>query len=382
MAFAKITEEELAAVGVEQLDDRPVMASAAMKAKFEETAKQLLAPKFNALVEALNAATGAENLGAQALEGLSGTNVQAVLEALLAYVKAHEAKKNNPHQVTAAQTGAYTRAETDEQINAKVVALGTGDMAQAVYDPDSLKKDLGVQLYTHTKTGTVHNFAGSGANGRALITAVFNAGDTVTLNGAPVYASCGPDPADGDTIVNGRWVSFVADEENGQINFKGGGGVGPGKLELANAAADRVSSGYTFYAGDKLLKTGSLPERGQQQTVNTIGAGSGYIAINNIPEGIYRKNGADWAPEIRVNEDTLINYVVDHYRSKVISRLGISSIPYTWTCSNNQQGRPVGQVAGYFHVYFTIGGTDVHISGASPQQINSDGSGSGNFRVT
>lgn len=382
MALAKITEEELAAVGVEQLDDRPVMASAAMKAKFEETAKQLLAPKFNALVEALNAATGAEDLGAQAPKGLSGTNVQEVLEALLAYIKAHEAKKNNPHQVTAAQAGAYTKAETDEQINEKVVALGTGDMAQAVYDPDSLKKDLGVQLYTHTKTGTVHTFAGSGANGRALITAVFNAGDTVTLNGAPVYASCGPDPVDGDTIVNGRWVSFVADEENGQINFKGGGGVGPGKLALANAAADRVSSGYTFYAGDKLLKTGSLPERGQQQTVNTIGAGSGYIAINNIPEGIYRKNGADWAPEIRVNEDTLINYVVDHYRSKVISRLGIARVNYTWGCSNNQQGRPVGEVAGYFHVSFTIGGTDVYISGQTPNRINSDASGSGNFMVT
>lgn len=313
MAFAKITEEELAEVGVEQLDDRPVMASAAMKAKFEETAKQLLAPKFNALVEALNAATGAENLGAQAPEGLSGTNAQAVLEALLDYIKAHEAKKNNPHQVTAAQAGAYTRAETDEQINAKVVALGTGDMAQAVYDPDSLKKDLGVQLYTHTKTGTVHNFAGSGANGRALITAVFNAGDTVTLNGAPVYASCGPDPADGDTIVNGRWVSFVADEENGQINFKGGGGVGPGKLALANAAADRVSSGYTFYAGDKLLKTGSLPERGQYQYAGGVGGGgsgtTAYVAFNNIPEGIYRKNGADWAPEIRASKTDVYGFL-------------------------------------------------------------------------
>ena len=288
MAFAKITEEELAAVGVEQLDDRPVMASAAMKAKFEETAKQLLAPKFNALVEALNAATGAENLGAQAPEGLSGTNVQAVLEALLAYVKAHEAKKNNPHQVTAAQAGAYTRAETDEQINAKVVALGTGDMAQAVYDPDSLKEDLGVQLYTHTKTGTVHNFAGSGANGRALITAVFNAGDTVTLNGAPVYASCGPDPADGDTIVNGRWVSFVADEENGQINFKGGGGVGPGKLALANAAADRVSSGYTFYAGDKLLNCALLLQK--LQSLFDIGrllvAGGGTVNWSFAQEGL------------------------------------------------------------------------------------------------
>ena len=44
MAFAKISEQELGAVGVELLDDQPEMQPDAMKAKFEETAKQLGEP--------------------------------------------------------------------------------------------------------------------------------------------------------------------------------------------------------------------------------------------------------------------------------------------------------------------------------------------------
>ena len=364
------------------MPDTPGLSTLDMQEKFDEPAKELCAPKINALIDALTAATGAADIGATAPQGLTGTNIQALINALKAYVDAHKSDTSNPHGVTAAQTGAYTKEETDAQIDQKVVSIGTGDMAQAVYDPDHLGEDATIQLYTHSKTGTIHNFVGSGANGRALITAEFEAGDSVALNGSTVTATCGPDPVDGDTIVNGKWVSFVADEDGGQINFKGGGGIGLTKLALANATADQVSNGRTFYAGNKTLKTGSLQERGQQQTVNTIGAGSGYIAINNIPEGIYRKNGADWAPEIRVNEDTLINYVVDHYRSKVISRLGIASVPYTWSVSNNQQGRPMSEVVGYFVVNFKIGNTNVNIGGKTPNRINTDASGSGSFNVT
>ena len=50
MAFEKITDSELESVGVELLDDVPGLSPSAMKAKFEETAKKLLAPKFNKLV--------------------------------------------------------------------------------------------------------------------------------------------------------------------------------------------------------------------------------------------------------------------------------------------------------------------------------------------
>lgn len=145
MAFERISEEELAAVGVEMLDDQPGLAPDAMKAKFEETAKELLAPKYNQLAKQLEAETASESLGAKVPEGLPGETaktVQAVLVALMLYVQAHEKNRENPHIVTAEQVGAYTKAQTDEAINEKVVAIGSGDMTMAVYDPDMVKKPI------------------------------------------------------------------------------------------------------------------------------------------------------------------------------------------------------------------------------------------------
>lgn len=145
MAFERISEEELAAVGVELLDDQPGLAPDAMKAKFEETAKELLAPKYNKLADQLEAETAAGSLGAQVPEGLpeeTEKTVQAVLLALMLYVQAHEKNRENPHVVTAEQVGAYTKAQTDKAINDKVVAIGGGDMAMSVYDPDMLRKPI------------------------------------------------------------------------------------------------------------------------------------------------------------------------------------------------------------------------------------------------
>lgn len=145
MAFERISEEELAAVGVELLDDQPGLAPDAMKAKFEETAKELLAPKYNKLADQLESETASESLGAKVPEGLpeeTEKTVQAVLLALMLYVQAHEKNQENPHVVTAEQVGAYTKAQTDKAINDKVVAIGGGDMAMSVYDPDMLRKPI------------------------------------------------------------------------------------------------------------------------------------------------------------------------------------------------------------------------------------------------
>lgn len=160
MAFAKISEQELGAVGVELLDDQPEMQPDAMKAKFEETAKQLLAPKHNTLVEQLEAETAAASLGAAVPTGLSGQTaktVQAVLAALMAYIQAHEQKDDNPHGVTAAQTGAYTKAETDSAINAKITQIGAGDMAKATYDPQNKATDV----YAYADTAAAGKMAKS-----------------------------------------------------------------------------------------------------------------------------------------------------------------------------------------------------------------------------
>lgn len=113
-----------------------------------------------------------------------------------------------------------------------------------------------ISTYTHVKSGTVHNFYGNGENGRARITDSFTEGDTFAVNDVPVPAYVGADAPDGDTIVNGRWVTFIFDGSS--INFKSGGGLSGGKLALATAQATDVLSGKTFYAGDKVIKIGTL----------------------------------------------------------------------------------------------------------------------------
>lgn len=204
-------------------------------------------------------------------------------------------------QLTAQIAAHQEEAETQIALLKAAIEAVEGDsawMMKPLYDPQDLREDLGIQLYTHSKQGTVHNFVGTGMNGRALITAAFQNGDTVQLNGVSVTATCGADPVDGDTIVNGQWVSFVADAEGGQINFKGGGGLGNSKLKQATAEPSDVISGETFYAGDKGLKTGTIVDHTGTTNANSVrsSGGSFYAAI---PYGAYRQNSGNGYPEIK-----------------------------------------------------------------------------------
>lgn len=221
-----------------------------------------------------------------------------------------------------------------------------------------------ISTYTHVKSGTVHNFYGRGENGRAKITDDFISGDTFAVNGVTVPAYVGNDTPDDDTIVKDRWVTFVFDGT--AINFSSGGGLTNNKLAKATAKPRDVVSSASFYSGTKTLQNGTmvdhagitsaisvshdgsrnlfaripygayrtdagtgypeieiakataiselgLAERGQYQTAGGIGGGgsSSYYTFNNIPEGIYRKNGASWAPEIRLSKSTVLNYIMD-----------------------------------------------------------------------
>ena len=131
-----------------------------------------------------------------------------------------------------------------EQLRNAIEAV-EGDAAWMMkehYDPAGLGKDITVQTYTHSKSGTVHEFTGTGANGRAKMTADVQAGDTFTVNGAPVTAYMGTDDAAGSmagSAWTGKWVSFIV--EGGTLNFKGGGG----KVTVTGLTADAVKKGTT-----------------------------------------------------------------------------------------------------------------------------------------
>ena len=272
MAFTKITDEDLLNKGVIGLPDTPGLSTSEMQAKFEQTAREVIVPKFNQLVDDLSNPSAASQIGT------NGKNRT---------VQGHIDNLENPHNVTAAQVGAYTKSQTDAAISDRISQIGSADMTQAMYDPTGRQRDIfayadsrGVSTYTHTKMDNVHHFNGSGTSGRVKMTADVEAGDTVMLGGQEVPAYVGAEifaDALAGEPVTGRWLTFTNDGE--QINFNGGGGLSIAKLALATADTGDVISGKKFYSGDKSLKTGSILPR------NTVGQ-NGTVGLSQFLTGV------------------------------------------------------------------------------------------------
>ena len=160
-------------------------------------------------------------------------------------------------------------------------------------DPADLGADVCVQVYTCVKSGTVYELTGSGAVGRCKIPAAWNSGDTWSVNGKAVPAYCGADAVDSDCIVAGRWVLFTFDGQ--RLDFNGGGGLSASKLAQATATEGNVLAGKRFYAADKTLKEGTMPNRGAVDT--TINPGSSYAVPAGYHNGEGRVKAATWTKD-------------------------------------------------------------------------------------
>ncbi len=293
MAFTKITDEDLQNKGVIGLPDTPGLSTSEMQAKFEQTAREVIVPMFNKLVDELLGPSAASQIGAK---GKNRT------------VQGHIDNLENPHNVTAEQVGAYTKDQTEKAISDRISQIGSADMTQAVYDPTGRRQDIfayadsrGVSTYTHTKMDNVHHFSGSGTSGRVKMTADVEAGDTVMLGGREVPAYVGTETfadALAGEPVTGRWLTFTQDGT--QINFNGGGGLSLTKLALATADTGDVIAGKKFYSGDKSLKIGAILPRNTVGQNGTVGisqyfpsvavskANSANTQTNNNLDGVSR----------------------------------------------------------------------------------------------
>lgn len=298
MAFERITEDDLQGKGNLGRPDTPGVDTTEMQRILDELPREVIVPAFNRLAEQLEAADAAASLGARPPEGLpedTPATAQGVLEAMQAGAAEHAARTDNPHAVTAAQTGAYTKAETEEAIGRRVVEIGAGDMAQAVYDPARLGVDVTVQTYTHTRSGTVHNFAGSGANGRALMTADVQEGDTFAVNGEPVTAYMGTESA-ADAMAgsqwNGRWVSFVFDGET--LNFKGGGGLPA--ADRAKLIPGNIKAGVTFFEGTPRAVAGTFTADADAGAADLLSGRTAYVNGEKVTGSIPSKAAATYTP--------------------------------------------------------------------------------------
>ena len=166
------------------------------------------------------------------------------------------------------------------QLSAQADAL----MAQLREAIQAASSGEGVSVYTHQKSGTIHKLTGSGPNGRVKLTANVAAGDTVQVNGKTVPAYVGAETfadALAGEALSGRWLSFVWDGT--QVNFKAGGGLSNTKLALADAATSDVVEGKTFYASDKVLKTGDILIRNQVGKNGAVGISQYYPSVPVTP---------------------------------------------------------------------------------------------------
>lgn len=129
----------------------------------------------------------------------------------------------------------------------------------------------------------------------------------------------------------------------------------------ATAAANQISSGKTAWVNGQKV-TGTLTERGQYQSGGAAFTGS-YFTVNSLPEGIYRKNGASWAPEARCTADQLRNV------------LGI-------TAGKIKKGEVIAGVTGTWEGY-VANPTDLYYKGSNPAGFyvsdNGGGYGSASF---
>lgn len=226
-----------------------------------------------------------------------------------------------------------------------------------------------VQIYTHQKSGTIHKLTGSGACGRVKLTANVAAGDTVQVNGKTVPAYVGgeafADALAGEAL-SGRWLSFVWD--GAQVNFKGGGGLTGAKLALADATPTTVLEGKTFYASDKVLKTGTQKNRSVVGKNGAVGMASNfpYVAITPVTQNTQAHANADGVNRLCLQPPagwySGESYVGDSYAS-VASAIGL-------TAAKLGAGETVLDVAGTSHamaMFATIG--DNRWSGGSYNRL-------------
>lgn len=223
-----------------------------------------------------------------------------------------------------------------EKVKTELAQLhgGTAMMTKAEYDPAGGGLNVCVQKYECVKKGSVYALTGDGAVGRFKVPAAWSAGDTWTVNGVAVPAYCGADAADGDSVVAGRWVLFTFD--GSRLDFNGGGGLSNAKLAQATAADTDVLTGKKYYAGDKTIREGKMPNRGAVS--EAIYPGDSYA----IPIGYHNGSGSVTAKRsyktVYLGQQTAAytSFTYDvkaHYGSiyDKLSRSNFYTVPYAWS---------------------------------------------------
>ena len=166
---------------------------------------------------------------------------------------------------------------------------------------------------------------------------------TIPSKGAATYTP----GTTNQTIASGNYLSGTQTIK-GDANLVAGNiakgksifGVTGSYTSDANAVAGNILSGKTAYVNGAKI-SGTMIDRGLAQSGNwgcgSAGCGTGsdaYYAINGLPEGWYHSDGNSWAPEARINANTLRSQL-GVSANKIAKGQSIAGVAGTYTSDAN-----------------------------------------------
>ena len=161
MAFTKITNADLNSRGATTLPNQPTISASALKQEFDAPAKNVVAPKFNNLIDELEAVTASASLGAQAPTGRTGNTVQAVLNSISTEVDTKSTISLSNVSTSGVRIATLTINGTSTDLMASQGSQGTMDYDDLDNRPqinsntltgNKSSADLGLAAASHTHT--------------------------------------------------------------------------------------------------------------------------------------------------------------------------------------------------------------------------------------
>lgn len=146
MSFSKITPADLNSDGALTLPDKPTCSAQELKRHFDAPAKEIVAPKFNQLIDDLGDTSAAANIGMVAPSPRTGTTAQAVVNSISSDLSTLE--------------GQVAQAIADDHTHSNKALLDTYDQTnEDITDAVSKKHDHSNKALLDTYSQTEVNLA-------------------------------------------------------------------------------------------------------------------------------------------------------------------------------------------------------------------------------
>lgn len=299
MALKKITDAEMDAAGVVAAPDVLSGTPAQNKAVFDRMVRQLVAPAYNAAVDAINeiddVEKGIETAEAQRVEA---ENARAAAETARENAEAARQTAETERQNAEAarqsaetaredkETGYVADAEAWARGTRNGVAVGASDPAyenNAAYFRDQARSVVGGEYVSFGQAQPLTAAQKKQARANINAPAPYTAGDGISISGSVIAAKV--QPCNRNLLIN--WYFGAPVNQRGKTTYSGAGyGIDRWKAEAVTPNVVTVNDGYIELSQNALISE-ILEEPyslcGKQVTVSALTTTGLYSATATVP---------------------------------------------------------------------------------------------------